>query len=635
MRYSYRSCGLFFLTIVLLASQLPVSRGQPPQEALPDTGPAAANAPGEDVLTRGPLHEAFAQPANLSGAVPPVVTNQPPNPIDETPAAYQPEGGNAVWIPGYWDWDDQRSDFIWVSGIWRNPPPDHQWIGGYWSQTPNGFQRTPGFWTTADTEEVQYFPQPPAPQEQGPTTDPPTGDAMWVPGNWNWQRNGFAWNSGFWTAGRPGWVWSPTSYSWTPRGYVLVNGFWDYDLGRRGLVFAPVAFTQPVYQRPGFAYTPSLVINPGILSFYLFARPAFGQYYFGDYFGTEYDRLGYYPWYAVNRRGAFRYDPLFAYDHWYYASRDPHWIDNLERWHSYYRDHPDARPPHDFAQEQRLAAERTDRADRRFLSIGQPINSIARNSAFPVRVAPVTAADRTRALDIVRSQQAFQSQRSRMEAAAGRTNAPGKAALPHREHAIVGQRTLPNALGQGARPENQPVQPGRTPPNMTGARQPGQQEPNRREAFKPVVPGGETPAPVNPNRGRPGAGPQPTPRPNQEFRGNPEPIRPQPEQRRPEPQPQQRPGQEFRGNPQPIRPQTENRRPEPQPQQRQAQPQNAPRHPQAPNTTPTGRGETRQPTPERSQPAPRPEHSQPAPRTEHNQPAPARGGDREKKPGNG
>jgi hypothetical protein len=579
----------------------PSSNAQPPAPvAVGPVNTAEGNIPGEDILTRGPLHEAFAAPVNLSGAIPPTVPKRPPEPIDETPSTYRPEGEDSVWIPGYWDWDDQQGNFIWVSGIWRNPPPDHQWIGGYWTQSADGYQRTPGFWTGADTEEVQYFPQPPAAQEQGASTEAPSADAIWVPGYWNWQGNGYNWASGFWTAAKPGWVWSPTSYSWTPRGFVLVNGFWDYDLGHRGLAFAPVALTPAIYQRPGFVYTPSVVIDPGILSFYLFARPAYGQYYFGDYYGTEYDRLGFYPWYAVNRVAGYRYDPLFTYDRWYYRTRDPNWMENLEHWHTYYRDHPDARPPHTYAQEQKLAGAQTERADRRFLTIGQPVTSIARSTSFPVRVAPVTAADRTRAMDIVHSHQAFQTQRSRMEAAAARTTAPGKAALPHREHAIVGQQN-PNAIGQGTSPRNPALQPGRTPPNMTG--QSGQQ-PGRRDVYKPVVPGGESRPEVNPNREPPRANPQPLPRTNQEPRGNPQPVKPQP-----------------------ARPQ-----PEVQPRQPQSQPQNAPRHPQAPTNPSQGRGESRQPTP-----PPHPQQSQPAPKQEHNQPALAGGGqhEKEKKPGKG
>ncbi len=277
MRYIGTTCGLVLAAVAVLVVRQPASIAQPPAPI--PVGPltnAHGNIPGEDVLTRGPLHEAFAAPVNLSGVVPPIVAKRPPEPINEAPSAYRPEG-ETVWIPGYWDWDDQNGNFVWVSGIWRTPPPDRQWIGGYWTQTVDGFQRAPGFWTGADTEEVQYFPQPPAPAEQGPTTEPPSADAFWVPGCWVWQGNQFTWTSGFWTAGRPGWVWTPTSYSWTPRGYVLVNGYWDYDLDHRGVAFAPVALSPAVYQQPGFVFTPSVVIDPGILSFYLFARRPFAS----------------------------------------------------------------------------------------------------------------------------------------------------------------------------------------------------------------------------------------------------------------------------------------------------------------------------------------------------------------------
>ena len=43
--------------------------------------------------------------------------------IDEVPPEYKPEGENVQWIPGYWAWDVAQSDFIWVSGLWRDVPP--------------------------------------------------------------------------------------------------------------------------------------------------------------------------------------------------------------------------------------------------------------------------------------------------------------------------------------------------------------------------------------------------------------------------------------------------------------------------------------------------------------------------------
>lgn len=32
------------------------------------------------------------------------------------PPDQKPEGDDVAWIPGYWAWDDERNDFLWVSG---------------------------------------------------------------------------------------------------------------------------------------------------------------------------------------------------------------------------------------------------------------------------------------------------------------------------------------------------------------------------------------------------------------------------------------------------------------------------------------------------------------------------------------
>ncbi len=34
----------------------------------------------------------------------------------------KPEGTNVQWIPGYWSWDDERKDYLWVSGFKRDVP---------------------------------------------------------------------------------------------------------------------------------------------------------------------------------------------------------------------------------------------------------------------------------------------------------------------------------------------------------------------------------------------------------------------------------------------------------------------------------------------------------------------------------
>src|SRR5947209_15067252 len=119
-------------------------RGQDQQ----GTGQDSANPPeGMEVLARGPIHEAYAEPVDYTPGPTKVVAKEPPRDIEEVPPDEKPAGENVEWIPGYWAWDDDRSDFIWVSGIWRIAPPGKQWVPGNWSQVEGGWQWTPGFWT--------------------------------------------------------------------------------------------------------------------------------------------------------------------------------------------------------------------------------------------------------------------------------------------------------------------------------------------------------------------------------------------------------------------------------------------------------------------------------------------------------
>ena len=75
-------------------------------------------------LTRGPIHEAFGQPIVLNPQPAPVNAMAPPQPVEELPPDQKPAGDNVVWIPGYWQADDEAKDFIWVSGIWRRSRRD-------------------------------------------------------------------------------------------------------------------------------------------------------------------------------------------------------------------------------------------------------------------------------------------------------------------------------------------------------------------------------------------------------------------------------------------------------------------------------------------------------------------------------
>ncbi len=277
---------------------------------------------GVEVLARGPVHEAFATPT--TEPVPTTfVPRRPPPAIEEMPPEEKPEG-DVVWIGGYWAWDDDRKDFLWVSGIWRSVPPGKQWVAGYWREEGNQMQWVGGFWTTAapqgSDQEITYMPAPPAPPAVAPLGEPPAPDSFYVPGVWVWAGNHYAWRSGYWARVQPGYVWVAAHYQWTPSGYIYIPGYWDLVVAKRGVLFAPV-FIDTTVVSVSFVYTPAFVVRDTIVLDALFVRPCYCHYYFGDYYGPVYRDLGFESCIVYSRRC---YDPIFVYARWEY--RDvPRW----------------------------------------------------------------------------------------------------------------------------------------------------------------------------------------------------------------------------------------------------------------------------------------------------------------------
>ena len=88
--------------------------------------------PGVQVLTRGPVHEAFAETVTFNPEPGIVAPKAPREIIEEVPPDQRPDGANVTWIPGYWAWDDERNEYPGERNLARcaGPPMVPVWDPG-------------------------------------------------------------------------------------------------------------------------------------------------------------------------------------------------------------------------------------------------------------------------------------------------------------------------------------------------------------------------------------------------------------------------------------------------------------------------------------------------------------------------
>jgi WXXGXW repeat (2 copies) len=305
-----------------------------------------AQPAGAEVQARGPVHEAFAEPIDDAPKQGPLIAKQPPDPIEELPPDQKPAGDNVQWIGGYWAWDSEANDYLWVSGFWRELPPGRRWIPGHWQQVEGGWLWVSGFWAPMNLQQVQYLPPPPPTIETGPSTPAPDAVSTYVGGCWFYQGR-YLWRPGHWIAYRPGWVWIPAHYVWTPVGCCFVDGYWDHPLVERGILFAPVRFNLAVWLGARRPFVPGFVISSDFLMGALFIGPHTRHYYFGDYFEDRYAKLGFVAWADYHpRKGMF--DPNFAY-YRHLNAGEPGWETSLHELYTARRAGTVPRPPRTLA----------------------------------------------------------------------------------------------------------------------------------------------------------------------------------------------------------------------------------------------------------------------------------------------
>jgi hypothetical protein len=301
-----------------------------------------------DVLTRGPVHEAFLEQVNFDPQPGSIIPLQPPEPIDEIPPAYKPAGENVQWIPGYWAWEQDAEDFIWISGVWRVPPPGHRYVPGYWQKADGGHRWVTGFWVKSDARQVEYRQPPPKTLERGSTSNAPSENHFWNSGSWVYDNGKYKWRPGYWVPCQTNWIWIPARYASTPNGAVYLDGYWDHSVANRGQLFAPIRLSTAAGTRAGLRYSPANVIDTSQLFFHLFVRADQHQYLFGDYYGQTHADAGIRPWFA-EQTGQGGSDPLFGYYNWYYGRKGINYLDRMTGWHRYFVGNAAMRPPRTLA----------------------------------------------------------------------------------------------------------------------------------------------------------------------------------------------------------------------------------------------------------------------------------------------
>ena len=378
-----------------------------------DTPPALPDQEQPEVLSRGPVHEAFAEPVNLQYQAGLIAPERPPTNIEELPPSERPQGQQYVWIPGYWSWDADRRGYIWVSACWRVAPPRMSWVPGYWSQVAAGWEWVPGLWTPAGVQEIEYLPAPPTAGDMEPYGTAPSPDTIWVPPCMYWVQGQYVRRSGYWLAAQSDWVWVPAHYVMTPRGYVFAAGHWDYALERRGVLFAPVYFSPRVYGRMAFSYSPSIVLDVGLLRLNLFAYPRYSHYYFGDYYDDTYVTIGIFPWFGTHRSHTW-YDPVYEHDRWSHRRTEPRWEEHgREEYHRRQTD-KNLRPPRTYREQESRVAKMPE-AQRRAFQVAQPLTTVAARRETPMKFERITPEKRQEIKKEATAVQTFGKERIRWE----------------------------------------------------------------------------------------------------------------------------------------------------------------------------------------------------------------------------
>src|SRR3954447_19478094 len=200
----------------------------PPPLEPPALGPLVQPGPSDQLTvndsrsTVKSLHEATLLTPQV--ATPVHIDKAPPTTIADRPGIDAPETG-AQWVDGYWDWDEEQKDFVWVTGTWRVSPPGRFWVNGSWKRDEQGWYRVPGFWSERKTDVRRDGP--PSVGREDRTGPAPSPDSFLIPGQYVPAGDGVVWRPGFWARSQPGWEWVPARWVRLSEGWTYREGHWE------------------------------------------------------------------------------------------------------------------------------------------------------------------------------------------------------------------------------------------------------------------------------------------------------------------------------------------------------------------------------------------------------------------------
>lgn len=277
----------------------------------------------------GPIHECTL--TFPYGPLPQkAVEKTPPKPIFED-IPFQLET-YSVWIHGYWAWNEQKNDYIWITGTWRKPPPEHHWIHGFWKKFEQGWVWISGFWSKPYFDSITFIENsPPEYVNENPGT-PPKEKSFWMPGYWHYfsDADEYGWVPGNWQDSNPEWVYIPSHYIWQPQGYVFVPGYWDWPLNKLSRIYYPIII-DPL-NRNKIIYQPTVYIEPDKTIIFLFNKyPDYLCYFQHHYLYHEnnWDNFLYTPaWWQIPAWWCFSWKNQWALWWWYThpGYPQPNWI---------------------------------------------------------------------------------------------------------------------------------------------------------------------------------------------------------------------------------------------------------------------------------------------------------------------